>query len=330
MTKLAKKLENLGLKEIVLTHGSFVGADPLDLLGFLSKLLGKPDLSKYFPDTSKISEIFTGDRGNFTRKYEAELKDLFTSYKVKVRRFSWSSANHHIARLEACFQFVLNFSEKTSPKTSSKVNLLIGHSHAAQIFALFTLIKNSSFYRRNLLSYAKELNFDKKLLEKKINVLRKERFFYLTLGSPVKYPYLIRKRKEKLFHIINFRSSENKSSYTLEKENLRSILGTKNGDLIQKYGLVGSDFLSLDPKTRALNKKLDPILGPGVNYYAWQDSLKKTNTLSPYGATRLVDFEDSSKILPNFHKTAFGHGVYTQLKTLHFLFHFVQNNFFKM
>ena len=135
----------------------------------------------------------------------------------------------------------------------------------------------------------------------------------VTLGAPPRYLYA-KKLPGKLLHIINHRSPYHLAG------NFRGIWQTKDGDYIQQIGVAGSDFISASQKIQKINKQLDLILGEGSNNKVLLQTLKLKRRLVPGGHNLLIDFGDSSHLMPNAQKTLFGHGVYTQKRHMQLIF----------
>ena len=78
---------------------------------------------------------------------------------------------------------------------------------------------------------------------------------------------------------------------------------------------------------RMHNKALEPFLGAGSNLEILRKKIPFKNRLHTDGMHLLVDYGDKSR-LPNFVKTAFGHGTYTRLKYMPFLLATIREKFY--
>ena len=99
-------------------------------------------------------------------------------------------------------------------------------------------------------------------------------------------------------------------------EGTDGILFTKQGDYVQQFGVLGSDFPALSTSARDQNKELDPILGEGRNRKDWLRNYGEGMRVGPFGHTLLVDLKDDATVIPNCLKTLFGHGTYTRYEQM--------------
>jgi hypothetical protein len=125
-----------------------------------------------------------------------------------------------------------------------------------------------------------------------------------------------------LVHIVNHRGRDPEGGTPF------GALVTKAGDYVQQFGVSGSDTLALSRRERRLNAALDVALGRGFSLTAWAVNLRNRRRLPTVGFTYLTDFRDASPLQPNFHKTAFGHGVYTRYHTMLFLHRLIAVHFY--
>ena len=132
----------------------------------------------------KGQDLVAGDLGNFTQVH-VDVLEQATNYQIPIINFSWSSGNHHLARLIGAFKLLLEIENKQ--KKGDKI-LLIGHSHAGQLFSLITLM----FSDRNIANYFVELVKDEissdelKWSPDFLNKLKSLTFDFVTLGTPPK------------------------------------------------------------------------------------------------------------------------------------------------
>jgi hypothetical protein len=309
LEQLGQKIKQNKVDSLYILHGTFVGEDPFHWIGLLENSLpqiSQEIIKKIRQHTKKGQDRFTKDLGNFVEEHEDLLKSM-TLGSVPVYNFTWSSGNHHYARVIGAFKLIVDLSFKHKP--GDRI-LLIGHSHAGQVFALISKLVQSTKFCNQIFSC-----LDKKsippgfLLDlKKVGKLNLD---FVTLGTPVRYEWDL-SPKMRLLHIINHRRQD--------------ILGgsssgasfTRDGDYIQQWGIPGSDIRSPVRSERDINDKLDLILGAGTNYDLFKENVKKRNRMHNQGHHLFVDYGDSSK-LPNFLQTIFGHGCYTKVNHLKFL-----------
>ncbi|MDP7319270.1 MAG: hypothetical protein QF441_01615 [Bacteriovoracaceae bacterium] len=305
-----KNQDNLfkDFSHIYLVHGTFVGDDPFHILGILRKAF--PKLSENYlnfirKQTKFGQNLIARDLGNFIKQHIDLLEEL-TQNKSFIHNFTWSSGNHHYARAKAMFRLMRDIA--TRAKKGQKI-LLIGHSHAGQIFALFSLFLNNKEFRDVLVSlFAQEENIEELLYF--VKDLKDYDYVFVTLGTPSRYQWQLTPNMQ-LLHFINHRGE--------------GVLGgkswgaafTKSGDYIQQWAVAGSDMKSPIASEHRINLQLDEYLGVGTSLEQLRRNLVKRQRLHNVGHHYLVDYGDNGKI-PNFLQTIFGHAVYTKMSFLNF------------
>ena len=81
----------------------------------------------------------------------------------------------------------------------------------------------------------------------------------------------------------------------------------------------GSDLPAPVARDRAINARLDRVLGVGTDLATWLSHVKRGLRVSPHGHTVLVDYGDEARDLPNLWATGLGHAAYTRRDAM--LFH---------
>ena len=303
--EIRKRVQSLGIKHIYFIHGTFVGDDPFDILSFIGKAF--PSLSQAF--IGKIKQqiksgqnLIARELGNFHPNLILRLREVCPT-DVEFENFTWSSSNHHIARLKGAIQLMRSISFRTSP---GERILLYGHSHAGQLFTLMSQLCSKSTISQQLKSLLLKEEITQKELMNLITECKNRRIDFVTLGTPVRYPWDVNSfPKSKLLHFINHRGT------TPIGGGLMSSLTTKTGDYIQQWAVAGSDSRAPIKEDQRINDELDLILGTGSDIKLLQRNIKFRKRLHDHGEHYLVDFKDNSKI-PNSLLTIFGHGVYTK------------------
>ncbi len=294
------------ISTIYLLHGTFIGDDPFGIVEILAGLFGKrgADIARVLKRYLKKGQDFVAkDLGNFTPEHEEILHSVFQG-RCQIINQTWSSGNHHMARLRACLSLI----EKLYKNPTNDNIVLVGHSHAGQVFALLTQFLYGETIKEELIFLSKELGgID---LEKKCKVISKYKLKFLTLGAPARYKWSS-KGNYKLLHIINHRGQGPFGG------SFSSSFFTKFGDYVQQWGIEGSDIISPIKSEHELNKKLNNVLGEGANILFLKERVKLRNRLHSRGRHLLVDYGDQSSF-PNFYKTILGHGIYTRVKFLKF------------
>ncbi len=323
MIKQGQRFQNSQVKAIVFVHGTFAGTDPFDIIHYISTL---------FPKMAKIESTFhriikekqnwiIGDLGNFSTNYVSLFQEA-VGHSIKVINFDWSSANHHLARLKGTFQLLDTLNEIITVNRIKKGDriLLIGHSHAGQLFAILSHMISKLPHLKDLCRIAAESGLDTNSTFKILNRLRKISLDMVTMGTPPRYTF-IQQPNIRLLNIINHRGKKPRGG------NITGILTTKDGDYIQQWGITGSDILAPIEKDRYLNLDLDQYFGIGADIPTWLNNIKFQKRLPDFGYTVLLDYKDNSPI-PNFIHTLWGHGTYTRFKTMLFNTKLIADHFY--
>lgn len=308
--KLPLCLEHLTKKNVAaiyLIHGTFVGDDPFQIFALLESIV--PEIAQGIVKNIKEyshshQQLISKDLGNFTSEHVAILVELENS-KIPVTNYTWSSGNHHMARLRGCLD-LLDLIAKNQNR--GERILLLGHSHAGQIFCLISILLNNKPVRDKIFEIfgKEEISTFKDIFIK----LKSIKYDFVTMGTPIRYKWQLANNM-RLIHFINHRG---------EKPIGGGISGmpmTLAGDYIQQWGISGSDIKSPIKNDVSKNLRLDEILGVGQNIKLLQENAKYRRRLHDVGKHILVDYQDQA-IYPNFVQTILGHGVYTRKKLLSF------------
>ena len=310
--RLERDFYKAGVKSVYLLHGTFVGEDPFHVAALLERSFPnlRPEVIRRIRKKIKQGQnLMAKDLGNFVDEHIALFESILA---CQIFNFSWSSANHHYARLEGCLNLVDHLAARH--ENDDRV-LLIGHSHAGQIFAILTQL----FFNEEMRLKIHELYPERDLIEK-LAVIQKLKFDFVTLGTPARYPWFLGENM-RLLHFINHRGPD------LLGGSFKDAIFTRKGDYIQQWGISGSDMRAGEQEIRKINNILDPFLGAGSNMEILRKKIPAKNRLHTDGFHLLVDYGDNSR-LPNFVKTAFGHGTYTRLKYMPFLLGTIREKFY--
>lgn len=310
LKKQGELISEVGIESIYFIHGTFVGNDPFHIIDFIESTF--QSLNPSFVKRIKIGvrkavSIMARDIGNFSTKYEQLFVNI-TNHKIKTQEFTWSSANNHLARVKAALELIENLYNR-HPNKNTRI-LLLGHSHAGQIFSLITKMMNDKNFRDSLFKILDEFNISYTHQDKYLEHLKSLYLDFVTLGTPVRYQWDL-SEKTRLLHFINHRGEKPFGG------DFTGVITTKTGDYIQQWGTEGSDLFTLSRRDQSINAKLDSILGSGRGVINLKENIAKKNRLHNQGKHLLIDYGDNS-LFPNFIKTALGHGVYTQIKFLPF------------
>ncbi|MEL6184730.1 MAG: hypothetical protein AAFU79_08915 [Myxococcota bacterium] len=313
MVRLGRVLDEEGVAEICFVHGTFVGSDPFALFASLRRRSQRLDRRLARPLQrlwARATHTLTGEFGNFSPGYVR----LFSgATALPCSRFSWSSENTHAGRLAAAAQLahhlVKRLDEQEIPEPSKVV--LVGHSHAGQVFALLLQMVEACDHGPELVRLAGELGEDPDWLAMHLERLRHHDLRIVTLGTPPRYGWPASARG-RLLHIVNHRGEEPLAG------RMDGVLTTRDGDYIQQWGIVGSDLPAASRERRQLNRELDGLLGNGHAPKEWRRALEHRKRVHDVGRTLLVDYGDGSAGRPNFVLTNFGHAIYTRRSTMRF------------
>ncbi|MFK7826222.1 MAG: hypothetical protein AB8G05_18865 [Oligoflexales bacterium] len=322
MRGVGQRLSDQGVGVVFFIHGTFVGSDPFDLTRLLERGLpqiNKAVLKKVVDKYNRKKDSLIGDKGIFSDEYIA-LFESGIEQKVDCHRFTWSSGNHHYARLTATLGLIEQLSS-LEQSNGSRI-LLIGHSHGGQLFALMTQMLDDFSFAKELTSLAIQGGFEiePKRVIKNLKILKGLSLDFVTLGTPKRYAWKL-SAKQRVLHMINHRGT------SIQGGVYGGILGTRDGDYVQQWGTEGSDSLSPIMKHAQINNILNKHLGIGFGINHWSSRIRLKQRLHPVGHNLLVDYKDKSRGI-NFLGTLFGHGIYTRYQTMLFNMKEIINYFY--
>ncbi len=327
------------VRHVSLVHGTFAGNDALGLFNLLEPAVLKWTGSTKITDQlreggKKLLDNVVKDLGNFTPDYAAAFSKALGKL-IDFQLFTWGSGNFHLARLKGAVElaeFLANTINQRHILPDERI-LLIGHSHAGQLFALITLFLENGEKARQLYGIVEQHEgMNQPDLSQNIAALANVQLDIVTLGTPVRYPWG-RYEKYRLLPIVNHRSPVK----------ISGLLSTRDGDYVQQWGIEGSDLAP--PDNLELNDTLDAILDKGRDRDALNEQVKIETRRPPQYADGskvadplLIDYKDKA-YFPNFlsaiagisHciKTLFGHGVYTKQEKLSFNIDIIKNRFYQ-
>jgi hypothetical protein len=312
MRDLGERMRAAGLRLVVFAHGSFVGDDPLAIASMVEDALPLlPDIARKLRGLTRANlSRLLGDLSNFSDSY---VQAFSKATGVEAISFTWSGENHHAARVQGAVRLArtvaLHGGGALRPGDRA---LLVGHSHGGQLFAILSQILARSRGYEELVAAAGARGEDVGALEDHVALLRRCAVDVATFGTPPRYGWAAG-AGFRLLHIVNHRGPGTTAL------SLRGLLHTRQGDYVQQLGVHGSDFPALSANERALNARLDQVLGEGSSLRSWLRNVARGVRVSPHGHTVLVDYGDRGRVLPNFLSSGFGHAAYTRREAM--LFH---------
>jgi hypothetical protein len=324
MADIGQRLRGAGVRLVVFAHGSFVGDDPLAMARALEDV---PLVAPLLADVARGLRGFTraqvarflGDLSNYTRDYV----DAFArATGVDAIEFAWSGENHHAARVQGAVRLARAIAlHRGGAVRAGDGVLLAGHSHGGQLFALLSQLVARASGHEDLLLAAHARGEDVGALEEHAALLRRCSVDVVTFGTPPRYGWA-RGASFRVLHVVNHRGAEARGG------TLRGLFHTRRGDYVHQLGVPGSDFPAPTAVDRALNARLDRVLGVGTDVRALVRHLARGMRVAPHGHTILVDYRDAGGMLPNFLASGLGHAAYTRDHAMLFHARVVTDHFY--
>jgi len=297
MAGFGRTLQTLGVDHITFIHGTFVGNDPMSVSSTLQTLAPGFDWdTRLGPLLKGTTNLVFKDHGNFTPAY-VQLAEA--ALGIPAHLFVWGSENHHLSRVRGAIDLVAEL-QRRGPRRP----LLIGHSHGGQVIALACQILARCAHVPPLLELCGVESPASELPAKGVDAV--------TLGTPPRYGWP-RHPGVRALHVVNHRGSSPQAGHW------SGVLTTQDGDYVQQWGVEGSDSPSPSAPVRALNRALDPLLGPGHDPTRWRQALAHRRRVHDGGHTLLVDYGDRGRT-PNLFRTNLGHATYTRQREMYRLF----------
>lgn len=337
MSAQGKVLKNHHVRHVLLVHGTFAGNDALGLFDLFEPIDKKLTGTTFITDTLKtqgknLLNHLAKDIGNYTPEYAAALGQAL-NHEISCELFTWGSGNYHLARLKGTVELAQKLADTITQDNILETEriLLLGHSHAGQLFALLmTFLENGEKAQQlyKIMQKSQHLGEMKELFNN-LETIKTVNLDIVTFGTPVRYSWGDYK-KYRLMAIINHRS----------EASISGLLSTRDGDYVQQWGVEGSDMFP--PNEMDLNEKLNAILDKGRDIPTLIDSLENKNRRYAHtandklvGKTVLIDYKDNAdNLLEHLDityciKTLFGHGVYTETRAMLFNIHTIVENLYQ-
>jgi hypothetical protein len=269
-------------------HGTFVGDDPLGLARLARRALPRTGghVARALKRTTREGiRAVLGDLGNYGAPYVA-LFERAIGGDIPCTRFEWSSENHHLARLRGAIDLarVLAVHAEIAPRRRI---VLIGHSHAGQIFALLSHFLAAGGEAAALYDVARVHGVDTKGLAYAIESLRGCAIDVVTQGASPRYRWTPRSGMRAM-HLVN------------------------EQDAIRRVAVDGSDLPAPTPSERKINARLVPILGEATDARTLVKGAFAPLRADATGHTYFVDYGTG------FLRHGAGHGVYTRFDAMLF------------
>lgn len=308
MRAVGERYAAASVEAVVFVHGTFTGSDPLSAYRAVERALpgfGRDLARTLRAKTRGYVQRVLGDVGNFGGGYVRLFEEALRPHGARIpcTDFVWSSENHHVGRLEGALGLLRALATHAALGSGTGGRLLvIGHSHAGQLFALVTQLLARSIATEAILDIARARSLDVVALEADLETLEGRAVDFVTFGAPARYAWATVSGVRAL-HVIGIAPEGAKASLS--------------GDWVRKLGAEGSDFPPLDGEDRRINAALARSLGAGFAPAKLAAAVRSGMSLPSYGEVAFVDYAD--KGLSSVVTSGLGHGTYTRLDAM--LFH---------
>ena len=317
----ATRLADHRVNEIVIVHGTFFGDDALGLLTEIERFT--PSVARRARETNKqLKDSVVGFRNNYTAEFAERLEQALRRgghERLRVRRFHWSSGNHHVARADGAVRLLDDLLARADAGDSRI--LLWGHSHAGNVFALVTNLLCSPpevieqffdaaepFYRGAVWG---RIDFPvwERVRVRLARGVAPPPLLVANFGTPVRYGWDTR-GCEGLVHFVYHVPNPNLPEYRVAFPPCWDDLARATaGDVVQQGGIAGSDSPPnwLRVRMRRSHAQLGRVLEANLDD-TFLDRLDTGMRVAEDGTTLLVNYEHVER---RFLCHQFGHAVYT-------------------
>lgn len=325
MRGIGQHLADANVRAVVFVHGTFTGTDPLSAYSAVERALprvGRDLAAALRKRTRATIERVLGDLGNFGTDY-VRLFERALGGAIPCTSFVWSSENHHVGRLEAALALVRLLAahaelaeaapsseerEREAPVGAASPRILVvGHSHAGQVFALVTQLLARSIATEAVRDVARIRGLDVEALDADVASLGCAELDFVTFGAPARYAWA-RVDGVRALHVLAAEAS---------------ALG---GDVIQRLGGGATDLPPLAAEDRRVNASLHAALDGGAPPPSLTEAVRSKPMTPDFGDVVLVDYGPAASAaalpaasLARAITTGLGHGMYTRLDAM--LFH---------
>ncbi len=311
-----------GVTAIYLIHGTLAGADLSGLLGELGRVL--PEWAEFLRQREKqIIDGLVGDLGNYDDEFADTLRQGINARlasPIAVRRFVWSSENHHLGRADGAVRLLHELHH-----CDDRHVMLWGHSHAGNVLALLTnLLGGDARDRRQFFRASRSFFRDpgngqvdmpvweetRRILDGAGNPLAQRQIDIVTFGTPIRYGW-DSSGYQRLIHFVNHHPSPHVPDYVVPFPPSREqVTLASAGDFIQQFFIAGTNFPPniLTWRSWFAEQRLGKLLQSGHRRVNLWQRWKAGVRVPDEGLTLLVDYalgdENSARLLA-------GHAVYT-------------------
>jgi hypothetical protein len=329
---VGESLRNAGVAAIYLSHGTFVGADALGVLGELARVLpsAADAVERFVP---LLLARVTGEAGNYTEDYARLLESAIHARgqtRIPVRLFHWSSENHHLGRADGAVRLIDELASGGF-QPGERV-LLWGHSHAGNLFALVTNLLAADheavarFFEATAIYYRWPVVgvIDIPVWNRVEQLLHQEQpigpaaLDIVTFGTPIRYGW-DSDGYSRLLHFVHHRPSEGLPAYRAPfPPRLKRVMHAADGDYVQQLGIAGTNVSPSVLSWRAwlADRRLHQLLQKDTTDAGTLERFQAGAIVPEEGTTLLVDYGPQHGSIARHHA---GHAVYTRSQWM--LFH---------
>lgn len=329
MAVVADRFHTSRVAAVYLVNGTFCGDDPHGIWASLDCRF--PNFAtRRRRGTTKIVDAVAGEAGNFTIPYARDMErglrrrtgSLARAAKPRVERLYWSGENHHLGRATGAMQF-LDKIMRHEWEPDERI-LFMAQSHGGSVLALISLLLGGDaswresffeaaevFARTNHATAAHPVwHRVRKRLDAGDLPFRPEQLDFVTLGSPITYPFEPAGHG-RVLHLINHRPRPDRPP---ERTGLPRSFGDltrgADGDYVHQIGITGSNFAPLLWCWRQMlaNRRLRDLLGGQRAWRSYFSRLRSGVRVRAGSNTRLIDYGVAER-RRIYH--VLGHGVYT-------------------
>lgn len=315
-------MQNNRVRHVCFTHGTFVGNSPLGIIDMFAAFLDPWKIERLKILIKAGIDLIMDDTGNYTHSYIDDFQ-AGLGHEIPCSAVVWDSGNYHLARLNGAMRLINSLAAAVDDDfTSEDRLLLLGHSHAGQLYALISLLLEGGDRADQLLSIARQAGHAIDALPGKLDKIRQVHLDIATFGMPPRYPWG-EQTNLTLRHIVNDRG------LSMSAVSLNDLLHTIHGDYVQQWGCEGTDFPA-PSDLQGLNGELDKFLDEGTKRSRAIARLHQPErSQSSFGKTIRIDYDDAAAgLLPNCIESLFGHGIYTRKQTMLFNTLLLVNEFY--
>jgi hypothetical protein len=333
MDRVGASLDAAGVAAVYLVHGTFVGHDAAGVVAELARVFPRAGRAVRRAIKQLVDKL-SGEVGNYTGAFAECFERSINSPKrphIPVRRFHWSSENHHLGRADGAVRLVDELIREKPP--GGRRILLWGHSHAGNVFALATHLLSGRreaidpFFEATRIYYSWPVvhcvdvpvwRHVRELLQSPGRPLADVGLDLVTFGTPIRYGWNTA-GYSKLLHFINHRPAEGLPEYRAPfPPKLDRVLSAADGDYVQQLGIAGTNIMPsiLSWRSWLADQRLDDLLQSDLRRTRPLDRFEPGAIVPDEGTTLLVDY---GPLPGSITEHLAGHAVYTNSQWL--LFH---------